>query len=505
MASTRRVSQPVSNTRRLPTRADRPQLWLDRLIDRPARLWLVIFSLFILVFAASIVLVPRRYGQLIIGDGIYYYVYLRSAVLDGDLDFTNDYTLYQQFNTTDPIKKREMLERKTPLGKPANLFSVGPAVLWSPVFLITQGVALLLGRAGDGFSFGYQAPLLFASITYGFIGILLIYHLAAGLFSRAAAFIAVLGSWLATNVVYYMGVSPSASHVLSLFASALFLYLWWRSTPLLHPSSDTGRRNDALDPSIIPQRRGRSRWGWFLWGLSAGLMALVRWQDVLMAVLAGVELIRDWRLENGSGPRTSPFKSLIANSLAFFAGLVLAFLPQMVAWQILYGAPLTAPQGAGFFQFLDPQLLNVWFSTKRGLFSWTPIIALAVIGFIPLYRRSRILGATALFVFLTESYVNSIVNDWWGGEAFGARRFISLIPFFALGLAALVDWLRPRISLSAMLTVLGAFILWNNLFILQYDLWLHGIGQISAQPTLAEITIDKFTAPFKVLERLGRR
>jgi hypothetical protein len=37
--------------------------------------------------------------------------------------------------------------------------------------------------------------------------------------------------------------------------------------------------------------------------------------------------------------------------------------------------------------------------------------------------------------------------------------------------------------------------------ILQYDLWLHGIGHISADPTLQEITVDKFYAPFKLLQR----
>lgn len=454
---------------------------------KPLPLFVAIFIIFVLVFAASIVVVPRRYGRLIVGDGIYYYVYLRSTVLDGDLDFTNDYTLYQEFNTTDPIKKREMLERKTPHGLPANLFSVGPAVLWSPIFIVTHLIASLFGAAGDGYAFGYEAPILFASIAYGFIGILLMYRVTAALFSRFAAFIAVLGIWLGTNVVYYMGVSPSASHVLSLFTCALFVYLWWRGSDM-----SNGKRRTHRD--------------WFIWGLSAGLMALVRWQDILISGLAGLEIIKESRLRItlSSQDSTSP-QSSILNLFVFFVGLILAFTPQMIAWQILYGAPLTAPQGAGFFQFLHPEILNVWFSTKRGLFSWTPILIFAVIGFIPLYRRYRWLGVAAVVIVMAETYVNSIVNDWWGGEAYGARRFISLMPFFALGLAAFVDWVRPRVSPTALLAALGAFIVWNNLFILQYDLWLHGIGHISAQPTLAEITIDKFTAPFRAMERWVNR
>jgi hypothetical protein len=119
----------------------------------------------------------------------------------------------------------------------------------------------------------------------------------------------------------------------------------------------------------------------------------------------------------------------------------------------------------------------------------------------PLYRRDRLLGGAAIVILLAEAYVNGIVYDWWGGEAFGARRFVSLIPFFVLGLAALVDSVRARLSRRTLLIALGAFTVWNLLFILQYDLWLHGIGHISADPTLAEITIDKFKAPFELLSR----
>lgn len=461
------------------------QTKLDALIARPTALFVALFVLFMLVYGASIFLIPKRYGRLIVGDGIYYFVYLRSAVLDGDIHFQNDYEIYQSFNTEDLRKKQEMLTRKTPIGMPANLFSVGPAVLWAPVFVLTHWLAALSGQAGDGYAVLYQAPVMFLSIAYGFIGILLMYRVVAGMFSKFAAFVAILGIWLATNVVYYMGISPSASHVLSMFASALFVYLWWRG------------------------RGGRTKLDWFVWGLSAGLMALVRWQDILIALLALLEWVK---ATNDERQRTNGnLRSALGSGSLFVAGLVLAFIPQMLAWQILYGSPLTAPQGGGFFQFFRPEMWNVWFSTKRGLFSWSPILLLAVIGFVPLYRKQRLLGAAAFTIFLAETYVNSIVNDWWGGEAFGARRFISLMPFFALGLAALTDAVtkgvasRGRVSQTTVLVALIALIAWNNLFILQYNLWLKGIGHISAMPTLQEMTIDKFTAPFRAIEKSRNR
>ncbi len=445
-------------------------------------LFVGLFIVFIVTYGASIFVLPKPYGRLIIGDGIYYFVYLRSAVLDGDLEFTNDYTLYQEYNGDDPIKKAEMLARKTPTGMAGNFFSIGPAILWSPVFLLTHALAALLGRAGDGFSSWYQAPLMFLSIAYGFVGMVLMYRVVAGIFSKFAAFVSILGIWLATNVVYYMGVSPSASHVLSMFSSALFVFLWWR------------------------HRDERTRRDWFVWGLSAGLMALVRWQDSLIALLALMEWLDKGRTTNDERPLFFFFRPLsFVNGLVFLLGAILVFLPQMLAWNILYGSPFTIPQGYGFLGFWQPEMFNVLFSTKRGLFTWTPLFVFAVIGFIPLYRKNKTLGAAAFLIFVLETYTNGIVADWWGGEAFGARRFISLIPFFALGLAAFVDFVRPRLSQTTILVALGAFIVWNNLFLLQYNLWLHGIGHISAIPTWQEMTLDKFTAPFKALEKLRNR
>jgi hypothetical protein len=233
-------------------------------------------------------------------------------------------------------------------------------------------------------------------------------------------------------------------------------------------------------------------------------MALVRWQDGLIALLALFEWVALLRA-GGAEPQRRRFIPALLDGAVFVAGAVLAFVPQMLAWSILYGTPLTIPQGEGFLAFARPEMWNVWFSTKRGLFTWSPLLVLAVIGFVPLYWRNRTLGAAAIVIFVLETYVNSIVQDWWGGEAFGARRFVSLMPFFALGLAAFVDWIRPRVPQTAIWLALGALILWNNLFLLQYNLWLHGIGHISALPTLQEMTIDKFTAPFKALDKVRGR
>jgi hypothetical protein len=68
-------------------------------------------------------------------------------------------------------------------------------------------------------------------------------------------------------------------------------------------------------------------------------------------------------------------------------------------------------------------------------------------------------------------YVNSSVSDWWGGGAFGARRFDSTLPMLALGLATTLLWLEGVITRHprwVTVGVVGFAILANALLMEQY-------------------------------------
>jgi hypothetical protein len=88
----------------------------------------------------------------------------------------------------------------------------------------------------------------------------------------------------------------------------------------------------------------------------------------------------------------------------------------------------------------DPYLSEILFSSRHGLFSWSPILLVAAFGlagFVRAHpRRGLPLAAVALLVW----YVNATVADWWGGGSFGARRFDSALPILALGLGTAVGF-----------------------------------------------------------------
>jgi hypothetical protein len=152
------------------------------------------------------------------------------------------------------------------------------------------------------------------------------------------------------------------------------------------------------------------------------------------------------------------------------AGVFVGVLPQMLAWKAIYGQYLLAypPHGADFLRLDRPFLLNTLFSSRHGLLSWTPVFWPCLLGLIPLTARHPRRFAILWAPLLIMTYVNVCSGDWWSGGAYSNRRFDSLLPLFALGLAAFlqgaIGFVRRRPSSAIVALVLGGA-LWNLTFV----------------------------------------
>src|SRR5262249_4064770 len=71
---------------------------------------------------------------------------------------------------------------------------------------------------------------------------------------------------------------------------------------------------------------------------------------------------------------------------------------------------------------------------RHGLFYWTPLYVVCVLGWIAWARRDRALAVLFLAGFAAAVLVNASIQDWWGAEAFGQRRLLGLTALFGLGL-----------------------------------------------------------------------
>jgi hypothetical protein len=155
-------------------------------------------------------------------------------------------------------------------------------------------------------------------------------------------------------------------------------------------------------------------------------------------------------------------------------------------------------------RWTEPALWSVLFSDWHGLLTWTPVVAVALVGLIPLARKHGALAA-AMILFLGLSwYVNAAVADWWAGEAFGSRRFISCFPVFAVALAAAIDWWTP--SLRKLAVVASVIVVHTGLLLVQYQAFMHGLRDLAPYPRGAyNLWLARFVVPVDLLrEWLGR-
>ena len=139
---------------------------------------------------------------------------------DGDLDFAND---WEALGVPGAAK---------PGGRPRrNVFSVGPALLWSPFYAAAHVYVRWETWRGrelyemSGHSLPYRRSTALGTVTVVVIGASLLCVAMIPLVGLEVALLSVLGSVLASPVLYYTFSVPAMSHVVKTTARA-----WTRTT-----------------------------------------------------------------------------------------------------------------------------------------------------------------------------------------------------------------------------------------------------------------------------------
>lgn len=455
---------------------DRLRALRDAVYARPGLVLALLGVASVLVYLAAIPL-PRVDGQLVGSDGVRYYMYVRSFWIDGDLDFHNEYQVF--YGKTGPLIERTGLVH--------NQYSIGCGLLWTPFFLLAHLIAAALNAVGvavpmDGYSYLYQGLTLLGSVVYGFLGMVLGYRTARRLYESRSALLGTVSVWLASNVLYYMIAEPSMAHANAMFVVAAFVALWQRTLP---------------DRTLLQ---------WVALGLIGALMLMVRLVDgaylLIPALEALVTLIRHVAARD--------FRSAgrqLGRNVAFLAALLVGYVPQFVTWRVMYGTFTIGRfygkgERIGESHWLAPRIPQVLFSSWHGLFTWHPVLLLAVIGLVVFLSRKHKLVAlclTATFAFNT--YLISAWALWWQAAAFGGRKFMDGAVLFVVGLTALIAELKARRDTLWIEAVALALIAWNALFMIQYRF---GFIPMEEPLTFRELVWDKFLLPWRLVQWLLR-
>lgn len=377
---------------------------ISSLLNNPKKHLII---LLVLLIASTFLLLGRTYktGSAIGGDAVYYYISLRSIVIDRDLDFKNEFEyFYNQISPFTGNRKLPFILSMNPeTGRFPTKYPIGSAIFLIPPFLLTHGILTTLQWAGvgvatDGYNIFYQASAALASLLYAFSGLILIYKLGKKIFKPGIAFLGTSAIWLATPLIYYMTMEPLTSQPLSFFSVSAFIYLWYTT------------------------RKNRKLYQWVLLGTIGGLMSIVRYQDCLFLL---IPLIDHSRKFLSNLPKISLF--------LFFAASVITI--QLSINNYLFGSPIRTGEGdAGFPYLTSPKIFYTLFSFERGLYVWSPVLIFASIGLYWFIKKFRFIGTLLTIFILFQIYVVSSWTDPTQGDSFGNRILVNSNVIFALGL-----------------------------------------------------------------------
>ena len=350
-------------------------------------------------------------------DAIDHLEFVRSAVFDSDLDIRNDDAVFGgDPGLIDPSQ--------------INMHGVGPAILWTPMYVVADLLCGTIGQSCNGVSRPYLAACTLTSMMASAWGLVAAYRLVLRFAPRGPALLAIFGVAWGTFLSWYMTVEPTMSHNLSFAASALAF--------------------------VLMARAGGHARRWFASGLVIGFTASIRFADVLIGAAALPFIFAP------ASPRAA--RDIVKDALSLIAGTILGFAPQMYAWQQIFGRPLVIPHGNDFL-YHSTSAVDVLFSPQSGLFTWSPLLYLAIPGLLAV-RRLGWRFALGTWVVLVLVYVTNARAHWWAGSGFGARRFCTVLPLLAVGLAITFEAMNRLLRkhpLFAPASLVAAFTTWNLL------------------------------------------
>lgn len=356
--------------------------------------WIALFIGVIFIFSNLVISYnTRKDGKRYVfwSDALEYYVYLPSTLIHHNLN-VNTHGGYGP--TT---------------GKPVIKYTSGVAMLEMPFFLLAHTEAMLTKEKGDEFSETYEFCITMGTITYVFLGLLMLFYVLRRYVKPKSAFLSLIVIYFGTNLYYYSIGESGMSHAYSFFTISWFIWA-------LHHFLDKPNWKNSLQM-----------------GIAIGLSILIRPTNILIALTPFIFLINDrkafahrliWLIKQ-------PYTYLSV----FFAFTVI--LPQLIYWKIQTNSFIYYSYPGETFTFLtSPHLGDVLFGNVAGLFTYSPLLLLFIPGLFFLYKQHhRYTSMGIILIFSTITYLNA---SWWIPTfdcSFGHRAFIEYFPLLTIPIA----------------------------------------------------------------------
>ncbi|MEN8165890.1 MAG: hypothetical protein ABFR65_00245 [Pseudomonadota bacterium] len=443
---------------------------MTRSLPSPRLILLSAIATLIIGLATFTVTTVSTSGSLVWSDGLPYFLYARSAVLDLDTDITNEYDeLDAQFPADAklmvPLRSWTMRDPRT--GRIVTPWPVGAGLVMVPFYAsgyaVELAAAAITGQRPDSYGIIPQYFFCFGALAYGLLGFWAIFLCCREVADDTPAYLASLGIIFGGPAAFYIFFNPSMAHASSLGLISLLILLWLRQW-----------------------RDGTSHSGIAFLGLLLGTAFTVRYQNALFGVLPLALMFRE--------TSRRPFSRLLLIGSSGIAGLL---IPLSIQFLHAYfwgasGDPVISQQsgvvvGQYPFDLKSPYFFHVLFSSRHGAFYWAPVLAMGMLGLVWAARRQSwawpLLIALLVNVYLIGA-LGMAYSDlqpgtgqesdwnthWRGAPSFGMRYLTECAALFAIGLAVLIDSSTRWVGKLFWPLVLSLLAVWNGLLILAYGL-----------------------------------
>ncbi|MGV8121870.1 MAG: hypothetical protein AB2L14_19080 [Candidatus Xenobiia bacterium LiM19] len=368
-------------------------------IDYDRLIILALAALFAASLALTIVSVSvGNSPMLIVGDGKGYYAWARSVILDGDIDFTNDYKLLYP-----PDIPPGYMGVRTPNGLVSNVYSIGMAIIEIPGLLAAHCATLLLfPEKADGVSLLYQICITWPLIALILFSFHLLYRamLSMGA-SKPWAFWFCITALVGSNLIHYVAKETAMSHGAGVALINFIVFLITRYD------------KEQNLPSWVKIIR---------LGLLTGLLLLVRNTNiVILPSIAALAFIY--------------FRFRARDIICIAAVAIPVTILQPVALYYLWGEPRLTPYYLAAFNSGLQGITVTLFSLRHGLFiinPWYAVLLFLALWGLSIPGRLRNLSLWTLISFAGFSIINGLWSFSMFGHCFGSRAFIELLPMLSV-------------------------------------------------------------------------
>jgi len=418
-------------------------------------------------------------GIILDGDGVGYYMWANSILIDHDLDLANQAKDAVRLMNVGPESELPRWPVTEAVRSP---YTTGTSFSQLPFAFLGHLVAKALNHFGatlalDGYTLPYAASVAAGSVLYTFAGFCLLLRIMWKRYRAEIALLSTLGMWFGTVILCMAYLHPASSHGPDLLVTVAFFCVWYI------------------------QREQTTFFSWVWRGTLLGLCMWVRQQNIILAGLIIYDaLVSAWYLRMKFVRWQNAVRYVLTVGIGVALGFFIMYTPQIVynlsTCRCLYFGGLENLQLT--FYWLTPKIWAVLFGSEHGLFYWTPISLPAVIGLGLLFREDRRLAGGLSLIFAASVYEIGVFG-LFGGAGAGQRYLINMTFPLALGLAAFLNYCSRRIAFGWLAAFIGACIILNVGLLSAYALGL--IPQMGRGVVLQDFVWATFIqGPARIIE-----